>query len=173
MELEQEIKEYIQELTKGCYEEYMLLLNKVCIILNLKYFECDFEDSKISGQIEKEDGLFKIYVNRKHPLTRKRFTIAHEIGHYISFLKKSYSEEQLKNNTSHEDYAISYRKKDVCSKAETEANQIAAEMLMPEDKVRELMDKNLTPEEMADIFYVSPSAMTIRLEQIYPNLIIV
>lgn len=39
----------------------------------------DFEDTE-SGSLRKEDGKFVIYVNAKHTSTRKRFTIAHEIG---------------------------------------------------------------------------------------------
>jgi hypothetical protein len=43
-------------------------------------------------------------------------------------------------------------------------------MLMKEDHVKELMRQNLTPEEMAEKFNVSPSAMVIRLQKIFPDL---
>lgn len=44
---------------------------------------------------------------------------------------------------------------------------------MPSDKVGELKDKNLTPEEMAEVFYVPSSVMALRLKELYPNLMIV
>ncbi len=67
---------------------------------------------------------------------------------------------------------MSFRHNDVHSKAETEANQIAAEILMPEKMVKDLVKQGLTAEEMADQFYVSPSAMIIRLQTLYDNLMI-
>lgn len=59
------------------------------------------------------------------------------------------------------------------SDAENEANLIAYELLMPKHMVEELMSKGLTPEEMADRFYVAPSVMTLRLLDLYPGLMII
>jgi Zn-dependent peptidase ImmA (M78 family) len=96
--------------------------------------------------------------------TRKRFTIAHEIGHYISALCDSYSKKQLfSDNQGFEDYSISYRKNGLFSEAETEANEIAAQVLMPETYVRHFTEQKLSIEEMAERFFVSPAAMSIRL----------
>lgn len=174
MELKKEIQDYIVELTKDSYKGYELQLEEICKKLNLKCFAADFDDN-ISGSILKDDGkdTYSIYVNRKHPRNRRRFTIAHEIGHYISFLNNGYSKDELESQGGFEDIAISYRKDGKFSDSETEANLIAAELLMPKDKVEELMKQGLTPEEMAELFYVSPSAMTIRLQNLYPNLMII
>lgn len=174
IELKPEIQQYIFQMTNGLYDGYRLQIEKLCEKLNLKCFVADFEDN-ISGSIIKDDNAetYSIYVNRKHPVNRQRFTFAHEIGHYISFLNESYSKKELEKRGGFEDKAISYRKDGVHSDAETEANLIAAELLMPKDKVEELMQKGLTPEQMADLFYVSPSAMTIRLKDLYPDLMIV
>lgn len=160
--LEPKVLARVKEITSGCYKDYQLLLEKVCKNLGLKHFDGKYEDN-ISGAIIKEGDEYNIYVNRNHPITRKRFTIAHEIGHYISFLEGSYSKAELEENGGFEDYAISYRKDGKTSEAEQEANLIAAEMLMPQEKVQELIYQGISPERMAELFFVSPSAMTLRL----------
>lgn len=170
MKLDDKIKQRIKSITTGCYNNYVLQLDKVCQELNLPCFDAQFEDPKISGAIYPEDGVCTIYINSKHPLTRRRFTVAHEIGHYISAECGSYSKEQL-DNTGFQDYAISFRQEGVSSQAETEANMIAAEMLMPEESVNKLYTLGVSPEQMAEEFCVSEIAIKIRLEKLYPNVI--
>jgi Zn-dependent peptidase ImmA (M78 family) len=150
-------------------------LDKVCDELSIDFFDADFNDSKISGMLikDKETNKFGIYVNRKHSAVRQRFTIAHEIGHFLSYKHQSHSFNELNNAGGIEDYAMSFRKENSFSIAETEANLIAAEMLMPEDKIEKMKENNLTIEEMADEFFVSEAAMTIRLKALYPDLIVV
>lgn len=174
MHLSPKIKEYLQELTEGLYKGYELQIEEVCKKLNLQYFVADFEDN-ISGAIIKDDrkDTYSVYVDRKHPRNRQRFTFAHEIGHYISYLNDSYSTEELKKEGGFEDRAISYRQDSIKSNAETEASLIAAELLMPRKKVDELIKQGLTPEGMAELFFVSPSAMTIRLKDLYKNLMVI
>jgi Zn-dependent peptidase ImmA (M78 family) len=169
--LNDDIKQYIIQITEGLYKDYQLQIEKLCKKLNIKCYVADFEGN-ISGSIirDENDGTYTIYMNRKHSKSRQRFTAAHEIGHYISYLHNSYSKEELEKEGGFEDYAVSYRKQGHFSDAETEANLIAAELLMPEDKVEELLKEGLTPEEIADQFYVSPSAMTVRLQSLYKNL---
>lgn len=169
--LDKKIIKDVKALTDDCYKDNMLLLDKVCKKLNLKCFDADFDDDKISGLLIKndKDDSYSIYVNRHHPANRKRFTIAHEIGHYVSFLNGSFSEEELRTKNQVTDYSIMWRRKDVQSDAENEANLIAAEILMPRDKVEDLITQEKTPEEMASMFYVSVSAMTLRLINLYPE----
>jgi Zn-dependent peptidase ImmA (M78 family) len=174
MKLKPEIEEYISDLTDGLYKKYELQIEELCKKLNLKCFVADFDDN-ISGAIIKDENrdTYSIYANRKHPRNRRRFTLAHEIGHYISYKKDSYSREELNAKGRFEDQAISYRKDGAASDGETEANLIAAELLMPKNLVYELVEKGMTPEEMAEKFYVSISAMTIRLKDLYPNMMVV
>ena len=169
MSLIETIQREISEITSNCYNKYKLLLNEVCKKLQIECFDSDFDDPRISGMLIKnnETGKFDIYVNRKHSNTRQRFTVAHEIGHYLSWKHQSYSYEQLNKENEIEDYAISFRHESIQSDAETEANEIAATILMPEEKVRELAKKNLTIEEMAVEFFVSEAAMTVRLQALY------
>lgn len=167
------VKNRLKQATDGCYSGYTLQLEKVCKELKLDCYDAEFKDPKMSGAIYKEDasGKFTIYVNATHPLTRKRFTVAHEIGHYISFLENSYSKAQLASE-GFEDYAISFRHEGVKSKAENEANIIAAEMLMPAEFIQKMYEQGLTPEQMAKEFCVSEISLTLRLQSLYPDIII-
>jgi Zn-dependent peptidase ImmA (M78 family) len=151
-------------ITHDCYKGYELQLDSVCTKLGLSLFSATFTDTNLSGAIYKDNDQFKIYVNKNHPITRKRFTIAHEIGHYISALSGSHSAKQLfSDNQCFEDYNISYRKNGLFSEAETEANEIAAQILMPEIDVKHFTEQKLSIEEMAERFFVSQAAMSIRL----------
>ena len=173
--LKPEIKKYIQELTVDCYDNHMLLLEKLCEKLKLGCFEADFDDDEVSGLLmkDKKGDSYNIYVNRKHSPNRKRFTVAHEIGHYISFLKGSYSTKELKHNHHLTDHRMVWRHTQIKSAAEREANLIAAEILMPKDKIEELVRLGKTPEEMAKLFYVSLSAMTYRLMDVCPDALLI
>lgn len=111
-----------------------------------------------------------IVVNRKHAEVRKRFTIAHELGHLLMhhFTKP------------HADKAFKVRFRDALSsdgsvQEEIEANQFAAELLMPENlllpRLEEVgLDYALDSEEqqrklgvIASAFGVSQQALQVRL----------
>lgn len=171
--LQKEIKNHIKELTKGLYDGYYLELDKLCEKLQLKCYLADFGTDKISGALIRDENgeTYSVYVNRKHSKNRQRFTIAHECGHYISYLNDSYSAEPLKRTGKFEDRVVTrkgspavFRAEGVTSDAETEANQIAAELLMPMKEVEELIDDDVSIERMAEYFGVSESAMSIRLK---------
>ncbi|MGE3993739.1 ImmA/IrrE family metallo-endopeptidase [Pseudorhodoplanes sp.] len=78
----------------------------------------------ISGEIKPDataEGGFKITVNRHEPKIRQRFTIAHEIGHYL--LHRDLIKGGLTDT-------VLYRSK-LSNSREAEANRIAADILMP------------------------------------------
>jgi Zn-dependent peptidase ImmA (M78 family) len=164
MELKKEIKDYVQDLAADCYKDYSLQLKKILKKLKLSYFEGSFDDDTISGVLmkNKDDDSYEIIVNDKHSLKRKRFTAAHEIGHYISFLKNSYSKEWLENNSCFEDHVF-FRKDSDQSRAETEANEIAAELVMPKRVISQFFYEGKTIEEISQIFVVSAEAVSVRL----------
>lgn len=168
MALAQNIKHFLDEnvdqsfYTNGHY----LNLEKVCQRLGLKLYTTDFADDNISGAIVLENGFWTIYVNDAHHPNRQRFTAAHEIGHYISMYLNSYSAAKLASG-EHEDCL--YRKDgDVNDPAEIEANQIAAEILMPKEMVNNTLRDNpsLTVEDLAAKFGVSASSMTFRMKNL-------
>jgi hypothetical protein len=90
------------------------------------------------------------------PLRRFRFTIAHELGHWICHALEG------------ADPTVSYcRPIDLTEAAdrsmEREANVFAAELLMPERAVRTSWEELCSAEAVASRFDVSPSAMRWRL----------
>lgn len=147
MELKKEILDYIQELTKDNYEGYELQLGHICKKLSLKCFTADFSDA-ISGCIVKDAKehywtgieICNIYVNRRYPKNRRRVTIAHLIGHYISYLKGSYSKEEFATKGYFVDKAISSGAEGELPDTdnEIEADLISRELVMPIGK-EELM----------------------------------
>ena len=114
------------------------------------------------------DGSGVIGVNSSHSVTRQRFTIAHEIGHFLLHTDEDVHIDEKRPIGRRDD--LSGQAVDAC---EIEANQFAAELLMPESLVREFV-RNLGSnhpetsvedaiEELARTFRVSQLAMTYRL----------
>jgi Zn-dependent peptidase ImmA (M78 family) len=128
--------------------------------LGVNVWETKTLPSSISGKIFKDPlnggfSGFSILVNAGHSLTRKRFTIAHELGHFLLH------RERLDNGEMIDD--AMYRS-GVTAKEETEANRFAAELLMPFALVRSLLAAGISaPEQLAAKLQVSLPAMRIRL----------
>lgn len=122
---------------------------------------------QMSGMVHRrKDGSAVIGVNSLHPKARRRFTIAHELGHLLLH----------KNDDIHIDerFPIGFRSP-VSGKAvdikEIEANQFAAECLMPTHLlVRDLSKMELDLGDSEDIeklavrYQVSRQAMALRVE---------
>lgn len=106
----------------------------------------------VLGYIEKHNGNVRIVINQDNPLTRKRFTCAHELAHY--FLHHTGDELEFLDMRS-----------TVKNKKEREADTFAAELLMPADILRNEHASLLFPtvEELAKRFGVSQQSMRIRL----------
>ena len=112
----------------------------------------------LSGMIKKEGegkkNSYAIYTNKNHPATRRRFTIAHEIAHYL--LHKELIGDGIVDDALY--------RSGLPGKIETEANELAAEILMPWRLIyRAMKEGHNTIPELAEIFQVSKSAMSIRL----------
>jgi IrrE N-terminal-like domain len=123
-------------------------------------------DPRVSATLIKEPGKDPvIMLNNSDSENRRRFSCAHEIGHYIR-----------RAGPDDEDYAfIDFRDENSSSglhQDEIYANQFAASLLMPQPAVRELREKGLGPVQMAIAFGVSPEAMRYRLEN-FDNLVAV
>ena len=160
------INEKIEELTEKILVDNDMLKIPVDIIKiannnDIKVYEASL-DKKISGAIKynKEEEKFQILVNENDVNSRQRFTIAHELGHY--FLHKNY----LKSEELHID-TILYRadiEDDIEARdREREVDYFAGALLMNRTLVQKLRSEN-TISELAEIFKVSISAMTVRLD---------
>jgi len=117
-----------------------------------------------SGMIEKlESGIYRITVNINDSRLRKRFTAAHELGHYLfhrDLFHKQHIDENVYNPALRRD--DNYRVNGIRPKHEVQANQFAANLLMPPKVVNKLKFSK-TDEELASIFGVSLPAMQVRL----------
>lgn len=147
----------------------LLKANKAQIV----YKDCS--ELGISGAImhNGDDNTFTILINQDEALERQYFTTAHEVGHL--YLHKEYivsqKDDGLVDHMEGFD-GIMFRKKAFTiedQQKEREANNFAAELIMPEDKVREAFDitnAEMSVEYYANMFGVSVSAMAIRLERL-------
>jgi Zn-dependent peptidase ImmA (M78 family) len=98
---------------------------------------------------------FSIVINSTESLPRKRFTVAHEIAHFILH------REDLENGIVED---ALFRNSGLSSKKETEANKLAADILMPYPLITKLMENGIrTIEDLADALEVSKAAISIRL----------
>jgi Zn-dependent peptidase ImmA (M78 family) len=124
-------------------------------------------DPEISGQIERESkGEYKISVNAKDHYYRRRFTMAHELGHYV------YHRDLLGDGT---DDNVAYRSTsageffnpDIKPHHETQANRFAAQLLMPKRLVQYFMDEcGGDRSAVAKKLQVSEQALDIRLQNL-------
>ncbi|MCY4008014.1 MAG: ImmA/IrrE family metallo-endopeptidase [Rhodobacteraceae bacterium] len=111
----------------------------------------------VSGWIRKsgpKESGFEIVVNGDHSLLRQRFTIAHEIAHFVLH------ENQIGDGIQDD---VLYRS-GLSTKIESEANSFAADILMPWHLVdREIATGETDIKNLAMTFRVSPASMSIRL----------
>jgi Zn-dependent peptidase ImmA (M78 family) len=136
-----------------------------------------FEDQDLSGMLVRERDQRIISVQKRHGVARKRFTIAHELGHLLMHPGRPIIAEtdklmHIDLRTKTPGYAN--------PQEEREANQFAAALLMPAELVQNHWNSlSLTqddPAEIADLmareFGVSPIAMKYRIANlaIYPDL---
>lgn len=114
----------------------------------------------VSGEIRPDGaGGFVVKVNRHDSEARQRFTVAHEVAHFLLH-------RHLIGNGITDDAL--YRSP-LSDAIEAEANRLAADILMPETLLRvelqlarEQRVENIL-EHMAEMFGVSEAAMKIRL----------
>jgi hypothetical protein len=101
---------------------------------------------------------YSIIVNGSEGFTRKRFTIAHELGHFI--LHRHLIESGIIDN-------VLYRS-GLSNLQERQANKLAADILMPRHLVSKILERNKNHdiEVLSNSFMVSPVAMKIRLSQL-------
>jgi len=122
-------------------------LSLIVKALKCEVFAKDLNDGLSGIQISVSDECFILYNKNQH-VHRKRFTVAHEIGHFIL----GHGREGLK---------CSLREK---HNKEIEANQFAAELLMPRFLLKKEILKGVnTVESLALRFWVSKEAMAWRL----------
>lgn len=109
-----------------------------------------------SGKLEYKDGIWIMTVNSRHPDVRQRYTLGHELGHYLNHRSSVKSFEDTVFFRSSQKSSMEYM-----------ADQFAARLLMPENDINLMVNNGIrTVKEMAAKFGVSLEAMKYRLEQL-------
>ncbi|PAF49024.1 hypothetical protein BKH43_07470 [Helicobacter sp. 13S00401-1] len=121
-------------------------------------------DAKYSDKIEYEAMLSPkektIFIRKDTlPMTRKFFSIAHEIGHWVLH---SHDKQRPRINLE-----LAQQVDDIDIKEEKEANAFASELLMPYDEVRKLIMIGYSPQNLQEYFDVSYSFAYNRYEAVY------
>ena len=127
-----------------------------------------FLPKNISGMLERVGESFLITVSASDPHTRQRFTLAHELGHYLLHRKligEGVDDDRAYRSTE----GGKYHNTLIGPREETQANRFAANLLMPrllinQEWSRRGNDKSQkTIREMASLFIVSNQTMAISL----------
>ena len=129
--------------------------------LGLEVFQSTLEP-KISGMIEPSPTApsgYRIKLNRHDPINRQRFTLAHEIAHFL--LHRFDIGRGVVDDTLY--------RSNLSDRKEVEANKLGAQLIMPSAKGREEaapligMPSDQIIDMLAKKFRVSQEAMRIKL----------
>ena len=124
----------------------------------------------VSGLLARSAGKTIIGVNANHPITRRRFTIAHEFGHFMLH-------EGMHSHVDKE-YRVNFRSAESATGTnvpEIEANFFAASILMPkeflerDDDALAAVDNDEGVQRLAAKYRVSGHAMSLRLGNVYKS----
>jgi len=129
-------------------------LRDVVSVLNLSLVETEREPFTSEAALVPLGDGHAIELRGRGNERRLRFTIAHEIGHFLLHPRRAVTERGGVTNEG-------------TSRYEREADQFAAELLMPEHLVRQAaLEVGADPHLLADRFDVSVPAMTVRLRRL-------
>lgn len=152
-------------------------LERLAKKLKISIEEQDLDDD-ISGFLLKNNGKATVGINMYHADVRKRFTLAHEIGHFKLhniespiFVDYSYKGSMLRSKESNKIFRRNNN--DVNPTMEKEANFFAANLLMPKmlvkeeiEKLNNSLDYDNKVSKLAEVFEVSTQAMDYRLKSL-------
>lgn len=137
-----------------------LLLEKLANLSNIKVVYEDMPPTQ-SGYFRSKGGVYTIGINKKHHPKRQRFTLAHELGHF--YLHKDKTDSEF-------DDEVLYRIEN-SSSIEYAANEFAARLLIPQDRLEEKLNGGMTDlKDLADFFEVSQEAMRYRVLSLNYNI---
>lgn len=165
-------KQTVLKLAETCTENGKVDVIKLATKLGIDVYAISSDDINYNARIkyDKKDDKFNIYVNEDHPETRRRFSVAHEVSHFV------FDYDELKQKGALE-RSIIYEG-DEHRAQEQQADQFAAELLMPRQKVEAYVDQHHLAENgftghaiksLANYFHVSKTMAITRLRSMgYP-----
>jgi transcriptional regulator with XRE-family HTH domain len=127
-------------------------LAEACGAMVLSY---SFDDD-LSGLVVELDGGAAIGVNSSQAPVRQRFTIAHELGHYLLGHHERFHIDLGRGDSDGTPPGYDWI-------SERAANDFAAELLMPARMIHEFDDGDRSTSDLAELFDVSGLAMGYRL----------
>ena len=119
-----------------------------------------------SGQIGKENGNFVIRINRHEAKHRQRFTLAHELAHYLLHRERIEADGEWSEN-------VLLRAPNQPIQIEYEANRLAFDLVIPSHLLAKATAEYIGPmtseviEDLARRFRVSTAAMEIKLQLVW------
>ena len=139
-------------------------LREIARELGINIWESRSLPDSIAGKLtrnHKNTGTsgFAIVVRRGDSLARKRFTIAHEIGHFL-FHSHLLADGEIVDRVKAEGEEL-YRS-NLSSSKEQKANKFAADILMPWNLLAPLINERKS--RLEDLFQVSRAVLDIRLD---------
>jgi Zn-dependent peptidase ImmA (M78 family) len=138
--------------TRGFISDYLVNIEAIIKSFDIAILKEDLP-STISGYLKKFGDKWTIGINKNHHIRRQRFTLAHEFAHFC--LHRS-------DNGFFED-TIFFRDENLTS-IEYAANTFAANLLMPEEAVRNLIRSGIvTIKDLSEKFNISTLAMKNRV----------
>ena len=159
----------LEQLAEKILEENGLLdapvdVYKLADKLSILVTESDPEDENLSGALIRGQSS-KVLINSKHPETRRRFTLGHEIGHYLIHPNQA---NFVDGSQKGQVQVLFRRGGGSSSEMEREANRFAAALLMPPSLLKKEIAKFTDEQDqllmhLSDIFDVSKEAMGYRL----------
>lgn len=122
-------------------------------------------DDTVRGYIEKRTQGWYICVNRTDGIYRQRFTIAHELGHYLLH----FVAEEV-GFSHHDSDSVMWRDENASSGVdpkEVQANQFASELLIPRDALDYYISKGVCNlNDLSQEFHTSKISMQYRLDHL-------
>lgn len=171
MEEVKTIYQVVRELRQTYAVDDFMDLERIVKDHNIKVKQADLTAKGYSGYVaRKADDTWEIVINSTQTTGRKRFTIAHELGHFFLHADRiTKGKARIDQIDYIEKQNLDTEIDDYMHIEEVEANQFAAEVLMPESIVRRIAKSSYTINSdarraLADYFRVSPSAMYYRLK---------
>jgi Zn-dependent peptidase ImmA (M78 family) len=133
--------------------------------LGISYREAPISSGE-SAWIERNGDKFSVLVNSADSEVRRRFSAAHELGHYLLHrdlmndgARMNRHTDRLYGDGADDSSCVLFK-----PRHEVQANRIAAQIIMPAELVRRKHAERPGLAEMARAFKVSKAAMEIRLK---------
>ncbi len=137
-----------------------IIINDILEGYGFQYLEVESFPEKLDALFVYNNGVSYAAVNKKHHLHRKKFSLAHELGHKlmnhdVNYYKISFTIDNPPDKDDH------HRLEDIFEK---EANIFAGELLVPLNMLKSEFKKNQDIPTLSNIFKVSQEVLSIRIK---------